>query len=187
MSEIDFQNGFICGMATKGLVRSGEQYKPTVWNDSGVFGYFYIDFRRAISTFSLGMFNESIIVYDSERITVTDTNVVSTGVYKVFCDLTGKNRGVTVINKKTTLLSFVNGQPLPVFSVMFYISGIEPMMRMAYAFDLFDITSRCLLDCADNAEVVYSQYFASGCTDSATYSEPQLTMADTVDISYWNV
>ena len=71
MSAIDFQNGFITGMATKGLVRSGDLYKPLCWNDEGDYSYFYIDFRRVMSGFSSGMFNESIIVHDSEQLKVT--------------------------------------------------------------------------------------------------------------------
>ena len=72
MSDIDFQNGFLCGMATKGLVRSGELYKPLIYNDSGVYSYFYIDFRRAMQAFSTGMFAESIIIHDSSQINVTN-------------------------------------------------------------------------------------------------------------------
>ena len=71
MSEIDFQNGFVCGMATKGLVRSGELYKPAIWNDEGIYNYFYIDFRRAMEDFSTGMWNESVVVHDSVQLAVS--------------------------------------------------------------------------------------------------------------------
>ena len=63
MADIDFQNGFICGMATKGLVRSGELYKPLVWNDGGVYDDFYIDFRQVVSDFSPAQFAEFVKVY----------------------------------------------------------------------------------------------------------------------------
>ena len=71
MDQISYQNGFICGMATKGLIRSGQLYQPVIWNDEGVYDYFYIDFRRALEPFSLGMWNESIVVHDNEQLTVT--------------------------------------------------------------------------------------------------------------------
>lgn len=74
MSDIDFQNGFICGMATKGLVRSGELYKPIIWNDEGVYSYFYIDFRRAMEPFSTGVWNESVVIHDSEQIKATNVS-----------------------------------------------------------------------------------------------------------------
>ena len=73
-TEIDFQNGFICGMATKGLIRSGELYRPIIWNDEGVYTHFYIDFRRATQPFSTGMWNESIVVHDSVQIMATDVS-----------------------------------------------------------------------------------------------------------------
>ena len=34
--SIEFQNGFICGMATKGLIKSGVQYEPIIYNDEGL-------------------------------------------------------------------------------------------------------------------------------------------------------
>ena len=55
MDSVSFQNGFVCGIATKGLVKSGALYEPTIWNDSGIYNYFYIDFRRTMQAFSLGM------------------------------------------------------------------------------------------------------------------------------------
>lgn len=135
MSNIDFQNGFVCGMATKGLVRSGQLYQPLVWNDSGVYSYFYIDFRRAMESFSTGMFNESIIVHDSEQLSVTGVTYVSTGVYKIQCDISGRNHGIAVVNKKTSLLAFATKEQLPVFSVHFYVAGIDAYERFKYLYD----------------------------------------------------
>ena len=83
MSNIDFQNGFVCGMATKGLTRSGEYYKPIIWNDSGEYSYFYIDFKKSMEFFTLGMFNESIIVHDSEQLPVKGIENISPSVYKI--------------------------------------------------------------------------------------------------------
>jgi len=72
VSDIDFQNGYICGMATKGLVKTGDPYEPKVWNDSGEYSYFYIDFKQSLSDFSMGMLTESIIVHDSVQIPCPD-------------------------------------------------------------------------------------------------------------------
>lgn len=69
MSNTDFDNGFACGVVLH-IVRSGDMYQPVCRNDSGIYSYFYIDFRRAMMPFSLGMFNESILVYDSVQIRV---------------------------------------------------------------------------------------------------------------------
>ena len=151
-SDIDFQNGFLCGMATKGLVRSGELYKPIVWNDSGVFSYFYIDFRRAMRAFSVGMMYESIIVADTAQLAPTAVERVSNTVYKITVDLSQCIHGVTVLNKATSLLHFTNGERLPVFSVSFYLEGMTSYMRTDYAYD------HCTMTDGWNPEIVETPY-----------------------------
>jgi len=135
MDQTSFQNGFICGMAAKGLVRSGELYKPTIYNDSDVYTYFYIDFRRTLQSFSLGMFNESVIVYDSQQVAVTRIEKTGTTVYKIYCDITNKIHGITVLNKKTTRLRFSTGELLPVFSVHMFVEGQSAFIDGAYVYD----------------------------------------------------
>lgn len=137
MSDIDFQNGFLCGMATKGLSRSGNMYEPTIWNDSGIYTYFYIDFRRALEPFSLGMLTESLIVSDGvSNLTVTGFEVLSAGVYKIYCNIADKINGVMVFNKRNTRLYLATGDPLPVFSVMFYVAGITSYLQMQYIYEI---------------------------------------------------
>jgi hypothetical protein len=136
MSDIDFQNGFLCGMATKGLSRSGNMYEPTIWNDSGIYTYFYIDFRRALEPFSLGMLTESLIVSDGvNNLTITGFEAVSTSVYKIYCNIADKINGVMVFNKKNTRLRLATGDPLPVFSVLFYVAGITTYLQLQYIYE----------------------------------------------------
>lgn len=136
MSDIDFQNGFLCGLATKGLIKTGAQYEPVIWNDEGVYDYFYIDFKRAIAPFSLGMLAESIIVYGDAQIPITGFTKVSSSVYKIFCDISNKPKGVLVFNRKSTLLTYTNGQKLPVFSTFFYAAGQVPHESLDYMYDI---------------------------------------------------
>ncbi len=137
MSDIDFQNGFLCGMATKGLSRSGNMYEPTIWNDNGVYTYFYIDFRRALEPFSLGMLTESLIVSDGvNNLSITRYEAVSAGVYKIYCNIANKIYGVMVFNKRNTRLYLATGDPLPVFSVMFYVAGITSYLQMRYIYEI---------------------------------------------------
>lgn len=135
MDKVSFQNGFICGMATKGLVRSGELYKPKIWNDEGVYDYFYIDFRRAMQEFSTGMFNESLVIHDSEQIKATAVEYISSGVCKVRCDISNRPHGITVLNKKTSRLRFATGERLPVFSVHMFIAGQPAYIDAGYLYD----------------------------------------------------
>ena len=135
MSNIDFQNGFVCGMATKGLTRSGEYYKPIIWNDSGEYSYFYIDFKKSMEFFTLGMFNESIIVHESMQLTVREIEYVSPSVYKIVCDIRDRIFGITILNKVTSLLAFSGGEKLPVFSVHIFIDGQDRYERLKYTYD----------------------------------------------------
>lgn len=140
MDKVSFQNGFLAGMATKGLVRSGELYKPIIWNDEGVYTYFYIDFRRAMEPFSTGMWNESIVIHDSEQIKATGIQFVSTGVYKIFCDISDRPHGITVLNKKVSRLAFSSGERLPVFSIHMFIAGQPAYLDLAYKYDRTDFS-----------------------------------------------
>ena len=135
MSDIDFQNGFICGMATKGLIKTGEPYSPDVWNDNGVYSYFYIDFKQSISDFSLGMWSESCTVSDMSTISVTDVKRVSESIYKIIADISHCNFGVTVSGKIDNLLTFATGELIPLFSVNFTVSGLTASIRLKYTYD----------------------------------------------------
>ena len=72
MDSISFQNGFVCGIATKGLVKSGAAYEPVAYNDAGVYDFFYLDFKRVMEPFSIGQFDESVIVSGTAILSVTD-------------------------------------------------------------------------------------------------------------------
>jgi len=135
VSGIDFQNGFIVGMATRGITRSGLMYAPVCWNDSGIFSHFYIDFKKPVADFSTGMLSESVIVHDSVQLVITGQERVSTSVFKIFVDISNRLFGITVLNKLTSHLKFATGEKVPPFSVHFFVSGIVPYDRLPYMFD----------------------------------------------------
>lgn len=174
MSNIDYQNGFICGMATKGIIRSGEYYKPTCWNDSGNYSYFYIDFHKLISEFTLGMFSESIIVADANQLPVTDVQYVSPGIYKIICDISTCVTGVTIMNKATSLLSYyTSGLRVPVFSVHFYVNGMASYMRLQYCYDkkVFAIPIGAATENIPDFNL-WTAIALESAADSATFSNP---------------
>jgi hypothetical protein len=144
MSDIDFQNGFVCGMATKGMIKTGSQYEPLVWNDEGIYSYFYIDFKRAVSKFSTGMVAESLVVHDSVQLTITGFDKISDSVYKLYVNIAGKFNGITVINKASTYLTFTDGSKVTPFSVMFYVAGLAKYERIPYMYDSADFESTTL-------------------------------------------
>lgn len=135
MSDIDFQNGFICGMATKGLIKTGAQYEPVIWNDEDVYDYFYIDFKRALAPFTAGMFSDSILVFGNDRLPINGVERVAPSRVKVYCDISGLIRGVLVVHKKNTFLSFSDDRTIPEFSALFYVSGIPSVFHLKYMYD----------------------------------------------------
>lgn len=173
MDKVSFQNGFICGMATKGLVRSGQLYQPTVYNDEGIYTYFYIDFRQSLQDFSVGMFNESIIVHDSQQIAVSQVEQVSSTVYKVYANIANLLKGITILNKKTSRLRFATGERLPVFSVHMYISGITAYVDGGYMYDktFFKGSVSSIVETLSDASLpenmIMDSYY-----DSTTYQSP---------------
>ena len=188
MSTIDFQNGFICGMATKGLTRSGQFYRPNIWNDPGFYSYFYIDFKLPLETFSAGMLKESLIIYDSEEIEIVNFEKVSGSVYKVFCNILDKTKGVTVINKKSSLLIFSNKSFVPAFSVMFYVAGLASIIRKAYAYETTSLIVPNRLVTIEAPIVSFQDYLDTSVTEGAAIIiDRSLTAGETPEISYWGV
>ena len=110
-------------------------YLPTVWNDSGVFSYFYIDFKKSLKNFSTGQFNYCILIMGSSTLTATLVQEVSAGVYKVTCDISTCRSGLIVACVRTDLLMFIDESYLPSFAVMIPISGILEYLDLGYISD----------------------------------------------------
>lgn len=194
MSDIDFQNGFLCGMATKGMLRTGQQYEPKIWNDEGVYDYFYIDFKQGVQDFSTGMLKGSIILYDSVEIAITGFERISASVFKVFANIANRPSGVTMTNKKTTLLIFSSGRKVPPFSVHFYVAGQAPYIPLVYAYDVADFSDQFTpYDVSETlVEALYwdSSILASD-IDTVTgypfFADAFTCTEVAVSVSYWSV
>lgn len=135
MSDIDFQNGFVVGMATKGLIKSGQAYSPIIGNDTGLYSYFYIDFLKTLSLFSLPMLIDGIQILTSSStvITITGFTQITGSKYKIFTADFSAQETLTVVGKPTTWLNFsTDGTKVPGFSQLFYIAGITPIFRPGY-------------------------------------------------------
>lgn len=180
MNQTSFQNGFICGMATKGLVRSGELYKPLIWNESGVYTFFYIDFRYVVLPFSLGMWNESIVVHDDEQLNITKVEKVTGTLYKAYCNIADKIHGITVLNKATSRLHFSStGERVPVFSVHTFISGIPSYDSTTYLYEKEDLFS-CSNNSAEAAGTsLWNAINAGVIAESTVFELPMATATQT--------
>lgn len=145
MDSISFQNGFVCGIATKGLVKSGALYEPEAYNDAGVYDFFYLDFKRVMAPFSIGQFNESVIVSGTSALSVSQVTQATdgsgnkiAGVYKVYCDISAQTRGVSISHQKNSRLHFWDGTQVPVFSTSMYVAGLTTYIDGGYYYDSAD-------------------------------------------------
>ena len=180
MDSISFQNGFVCGIATKGLVKSGAAYEPEAYNDAGVYDFFYLDFKRVMEPFSIGMFKESIIVSAAAVLQVTDVEQYSDTVYKVFCNISNQPKGVCVTNKKSTRLHFWNGEPVPAFSVWFSVAGQTNYIDAGYLFDKCDFTTFNTTT-SENENIVLSDAFSIDEISERTTFSPTILSATTAE------
>lgn len=136
MSDTDFQNGFVCGLATKGLGMGSATYEPKIWNDDGVFTYIYVDFKQGIEDFSQGMFNESCVVSNAMALAVTDVERVSESVFKIYVNISDAFFGATLTNKVNSLLTVARDKSvLKPFSVHCDVAGLTNNLRLKYLYD----------------------------------------------------
>lgn len=181
MDSISFQNGFVCGLATKGLVKSGAAYEPTIWNDSGIYNYFYIDFQRTMQAFSLGMFKESIIVSAAAVLPVTEVEQYSDTVYKVFCNISNQPKGVSVSHMKSTRLHFWDGTQVPVFSEWFSVAGLASMLDAGYFYEKAQIDE--VMTATENSNLVmWTPIVIPPISETANITGPDLTATENVNI-----
>ena len=164
-------------------VLSGAVYEPVIYNDEGVYSYFYIDFLKAVAPFSLGMWNESIIIHDDAQVPVTNVVKVSDRLYKVYCDLSDKIHGITVLNKATSRLRFsIGGAKMPVFSVHSYIKGLVSYDSTTYLYETenFPAFSGSITEAIAND--FWTAIDAGDISESVTFAFAHGTITETTNI-----
>ena len=181
MDSISFQNGFVCGIATKGLVKSGAIYEPVAYNDAGVYDFFYLDFKRVMEPFSIGMFKESIIVSAAAVLPVTDVEQYSDTVYKVFCNISNQSKGVSVSHMKSTRLHFRDGTQVPVFSEWFSVAGLASMLDAGYFYEKAQIDE--VMTATENSNLVmWTPIVIPPISETANITGTDLTATENVNI-----
>lgn len=163
--NIEFQNGLIVGLATRGLIKSGRTYEPLVYIDQGQYSYFYIDFKKALQPFSLGMLVESINVYSNNgALNLLFFERVSPSVVRIYCDLP-QNQRIVVEGRSDGYLTFVTGEKVPQFFVNFF-TGVEiPTFKPAYVYESIkvvddDFHETILSAARDDLSFVFNPTFA---------------------------
>lgn len=150
-----FLAGLSVGRSLKGWSNAGgtDGYAPTVWNDIGVYDYFYIDYMQDVSNFSLGRFlNATIISGATGEITPTNAEQVSGNVYKIYADITN-GKQVSVFGREERGLRFTSGEDIPGFEAVFWVDDVKPH-QLPYLYDGTELLTYSFL-AADNTDFIY--------------------------------
>lgn len=135
MDLISFQNGFSCGMATRGLTNSAASYKPIIYNAPGEYDGFFIDFRYNVEEFTFGMLFDSMFIITQNILPIKGIRRISETIYFIECDITNQVKGVLVSHRPNSYLYFTDGKQVPQFSILFYVAGIESSFNLKYVYD----------------------------------------------------
>ena len=157
-------------------------YAPLIWNDTGKYNYFYIDFKKTLAPFSMGMFVESILVFGTAPITVTGVEKVNTTTYKIYANISGLIHGFVVMSKSPTRLKLITGKELPAFSTFAFVAGISSYIDGGY---LYEITTAALNSSLAEDIFNIAQYLSIECaniSESITQPTHSISSVDTVTI-----
>lgn len=158
-------------------------YEPLLWNDTGVYSYFYIDFLKDLAPFTIGMWNESIVVYDSVAIAVTAVEKISARVYKVYANITNFPHGYTVLHKKTTRLTLPDGSTLAPFSIHAFVTGQIVYLDGAYVYDLINLQLPNFNVSETMENLLWTAIDAGSIYESASLVQASFTAVDTFTIN----
>lgn len=114
-------------------------YAPIIWNDTGHYDYFYIDFKKTLVPFSMGMFVESILVYGTTTIPITGMEKINATTCKVYANISELIHGLLVMSKSPTRLKLSSGKELPAFSSFMFVSGVSSYLDTGYNYETLDM------------------------------------------------
>lgn len=133
-----FLAGLSVGKSLKGWSGAGEAegYTPRVWNDEGVYDYFYIDYIRDVVNFSLGRFRHSTIISGATgELTPSNAEQISNSVYKIYANIAGAGQ-VSVLGREARGLKFPGNDDVPGFEANFWVDDEVPY-QPDYMYDAF--------------------------------------------------
>lgn len=145
-------------------------YSPLIWNDTGKYNYFYIDFKKTVTPFTLGMFVESILVYGTAPITVTNVEKVNVTTYKVYADISGLIHGLVVMSKSPTRLRLTTGKELPSFSTFTFLAGISSYIDAGYFYESVLQTMLITIGTENNSVDFWNAIDVGNIIEAATYN-----------------
>ena len=159
-------------------------YQPEAWNDPGVYDYFYLDYKRAVGTFSYGRFrNASALVGTTGELIPHNAQRVSGRVYRIYADIS-REKQVRIFGTEGRGLEFSDGEPVPDFGTAFWVDGEEPY-QPAYLYDAVELTAKEV----ETTEQLERSYFSlrgfGAYREETALQAPRLYVAEQAAVEYW--
>ena len=160
------------------------EYRPRVWNDEAIYDYFYIDYKRAVGSFSYGRFrNASVVVGTTGEIIPDNAERISARIYKIYADIRNEKQ-VRIFCTEGRGLVFADGDNVPGFGVDFWVDGEEPH-QTGYIYDAGTLET---MQAAAAQSVLFS--FASYTdylmpTEQINMTVPELQTEAACTVQYW--
>lgn len=161
------------------------EYSPKVWNDKGVYEYFYIDYKRAIGTFSYGRFrNASVVVGTTGEIIPVYAERITARVYKIDADIS-QEKQVRVFSTEGRGLNFSDGESVPGFGVSFWVDENTPH-ELPYIYDGATM-ERVDVVGIERQTIEYITIFETpAAADAFTLAAvPELAITESASVEYW--
>lgn len=159
-------------------------YQPAAWNDTGVYDYFYLDYKRALGSFSYGRFrNASALVGTTGELIPHNAEQVSAGVYRIYADIS-REKQVRIFGTEGRGLLFSDGEPVPDFGTAFWVDAEEPY-RPDYLYDAAALAAR-EPEVSEQLERAFFPMRGFGAyREEAALRVPQLYVAEQAAVEYW--
>lgn len=103
---------------------SGDE-APAAYNTEGIYDYFYLVFQKDIQPFSVGQFNDSVLMIGSKILTATKVEQVNSNTYRIYVNLSNENLGIVLGSRQNTSLMYTNNTLVPIFSTILIVEGLD--------------------------------------------------------------
>lgn len=133
---------------------SGDE-APAAYNIEGIYDYFYLVFQKDIQPFSVGQFNDSVLMIGSKILTATKVEQVNSNTYRIYVNLSNENLGIILGSRQNTSLMYANNTLVPTFSIFLTVEGLSiPITR--YIFETTALSKN--FNTEDNGNIFLSSF-----------------------------
>ena len=178
---------FATGLAIGGQWNLGEVKASdvaTCYYDAGQFDHFYIKFKKEISEFSFGQFQETItLIGKNGVIKPNDAKKHSSTEMIVYASLLDENDGVLVVGRENGYLTYFTKQLIPKFVSVLTIREFSNIVKLAYIWDKVMICDQ--YKSAENTTITFSAQQGFSISDEVSMVAYQMQSGETVELSYF--